>query len=127
MSEFWIKVKTDEGEQSIPLFTIHVNSTEYEYGKALADALRPYVEKRIKAEVEVYGIHGSISSTCIHRLLVVPKGGSIMVTDNGAGTIPLQSTFHSSVKLLPERYLVMVNPEANNNKFYHMVDLGHGK
>ena len=127
MSEFWSKIKTDEGEETIPLFTIHKNSTEYEYGKALAGALRPYVEKRIKAEVEVYGIHGSTPSTCIHKLLIVPKGSSIMVTDNGAGTMPLQSAFRSSAKLLPERYLVMVNPEANNNKFYRMMDLGNGK
>ena len=50
-----------------------------------------------------------------------------MVTENGAGTKPLSFRFAVNTVPLPEKYLIMVNPEHNNNKFYRMADFGGGK
>lgn len=109
--------------KSTPLTGISIDSTEYEYGNALYEAIRPYVEGWQKATVTV-----SSDGEIVHRLMVVPKGkGSILVTDNGLDAMPLSSHFRESKDILPEKYLVMVNPERNNNKFYRMVDLGNGE
>lgn len=99
------------------------HSTGYEYGAALAEAVRDYMERKISAEATITNDHGMV----IHRLLIVPKGGSVMVTEHGAGAIALSHKFTQSPEKLPEKYLVMVNPQQNNNKFYRMVDLGGGE
>ncbi|XBX02994.1 hypothetical protein QMP26_20640 [Enterocloster clostridioformis] len=48
-----------------------------------------------------------------------------MVTENGADTLPLMYQFRQNETKLPERYLIMVNPDKNNNKYYRMIDLGN--
>lgn len=109
--------------ESKKLLNITSQSTEYEYGNALYEAIRDYVDCRVHAEVDVQNEFGC----SVHKLLVIPKGGSIMVTDNAAGASPLSYSFKNPDKTLPEHYLVMVNPEHNNNKFYRMVDLGNNE
>ncbi|ANU44663.1 hypothetical protein ADH76_03135 [Enterocloster clostridioformis] len=61
----------------------------------------------------------------MEALAVVPKAGAVMVTENGADTLPLMYQFRQNETKLPERYLIMVNPDKNNNKFYRMIDLGN--
>lgn len=99
------------------------NSTGYEYGLALAETIRQYMIDGTGAMVEVF----DDSDLLIHCLMVVPKGGSVMVTENGAGTKPLSITFPVNQNKLPDKYLVMVNAEHNNNKFYRLSDLGNGQ
>lgn len=96
--------------------------TDYEYGKALADVLEPFISGKIGATAEVRE-----DDWLIHALAIVPKGGAVMVTENaGADTLPLQKVFRREADTLPEKYLVCVNPEHNNNKYYRMVDLNDG-
>ena len=104
------------------LAQITEKSTGYEYGQAVADSITEPVKNHTSAEVSVFH-----DGELIHRLLIVPKGGAVMVTENGAGTKPLSFRFAVNTVPLPEKYLIMVNPEHNNNKFYRMADLGGGK
>lgn len=107
-------------EKIIPEIT--EQSDGYAYGNAVAGAIAEYVENRMAAAVEM-----DLDGRCIHRLLIVPKGDGVMVTEKGAGATPLSFTFAINKEPLQEKYLIMVNPEKNNNKFYQMVDLGGGQ
>lgn len=119
-----ISMKEGNGRvETVALPGITACSTGYEYGSAVADAMKEYMENRTSAEVTIENDGGTV----IHRLLIVPKGGSVMVTENGAGAMVLSHKFAVNPMKLPEKYLVMVNPDHNNNKFYRMVDLGQGQ
>lgn len=100
---------------------ITAQSTGYEYGSAISGAIEWYVRDCQAVLAEVKDPDGHV----IHRLAVVPKAGAVMVTENGADTLPLTYQFRQNETKLPERYLIMVNPDKNNNKFYRMVDLGN--
>lgn len=104
-----------------PLDGITEQSTGYEYGSAIAGAIEEYVRtcQAVLAQVEDPDGH------VIHKIAVVTKAGSVMVTENGACTLPLTYQFRQNETKLPEKYLIMVNPDRNNNKFYRMVDLGN--
>lgn len=115
--------KSSQAPEIVELSGITDRSTGYEYGAAVGEAIRDYMERKISAEAAIRNDDGAV----IHRLLIVPKGGSVMVTENGAGAMVLSHKFAHSLEKLPEKYLVMVNPEQNNNKFYRMVDLGRGE
>lgn len=116
-----IRIKDRNGKmQENILSGITSESTGYEYGAAVAAAIEPFVKDRRQATAEIRNDGRQV----IHRLAIVPKGGTVMVTENGADTIPLMVRFKENQEKLPEKYLVMVNPEKNNNKFYRMVDLG---
>lgn len=105
-------------EKKIPDIT--KQSDGYAYGNAVAGAIAEYVENRTAAEVEI-----RLDGQYIHRLFIVPKGDGVMVTEKGAGAMPLRFEFTLNKEPLPEKYLIMVNPEKNNNKFYRMVDFGN--
>lgn len=96
-------------------------STGYEYGNAIAGAIEEYVRDCQAAIAEVKDPDGHV----IHKLAIVPKAGTVMVTENGANTLPLTYQFRQNENKLSEKYLIMVNPDKNNNKFYRMVDLGN--
>lgn len=115
--------KSSQAPEIVELSGITDNSTGYEYGAAVAKAISDYMERKISVEAEIKNDYG----LTIHRLLVVPKGGSVMVTENGAGAMALSHKFTQGSEKLPGKYLVMVNPKQNNNKFYRMVDLGRGE
>lgn len=100
---------------------ITAQSTGYEYGGAIAGAIEEYVRTCQAVLTEVEDPDGHV----IHKLAVVPKAGTVMVTENGAGTLPLSYHFRQNETKLPEKYLIMVNPDKNNNKFYRMIDLGN--
>ena len=106
--------------KKVVLDGITKTSTAYEYGNAVAKAIESYVKDRIGVVAEMTTDSGEV----IHRLYVVPKSGTVMVTERGANEKMLSFPFAQHEKL-PEKYLIMVNPEMNNNKFYRMVDLGN--
>lgn len=109
-------------EKEVPLTKITENSTGYEYGIHLAYAISDQIRDKKASVVSVF--HDDM---LIHKLMIVPKGGTIMVTENGFDTVPLQFDFKENTEKLKERYLIMVDPEKNHNKFYRMVDLGNRK
>lgn len=122
MFKIAIYPKTGPTEKPHELIGITDNSTGYEYGAAIAKEIEPYVKDRVAATVEVK----DPDNRTIHILAIVPKGGTVMVTENGgANCLPLTYRFRVNTERLPEKYLIMVNPEKNNNKFYRMVDLGN--
>ncbi len=117
-----VRIYTPKKTELLASGLIPQDPTEYEYGKALADMLEPFVSDRTAALVEV-----EEDGRLIHALAIVKKAGSVFVTENaGKDTLPLRRAFRRAAKKLPERYLVCVNPEHNNNKYYKMVDLEDG-
>ena len=76
------------------LAQITEKSTGYEYGQAVADSITEPVKNHTSAEVSVFH-----DGELIHRLLIVPKGGAVMVTENGAGTKPLSFRFAVNTSL----------------------------
>lgn len=124
MFKVQISDRTHSCSDHAVLSGISRNSSGYEYGIALAKALAPTIQAKANAMATVTDDNGSV----IHRLAIVPKAGSVMVTENGVGTMPLQTgVFQTNATAFPEKYLIMVNAERNNNKFYRMSDLGGGK
>lgn len=121
---FTIRILDKKGIRALEtrvLDGITAQSTGYEYGNAIAGAIEEYVRDCQAVLAEVKDPDGHV----IHRLAIVPKAGTVMVTENGAGTLPLTYEFRQNETKLPEKYLIMVNPDKNNNKFYRMVDLGN--
>lgn len=121
---FTISILDKKGIREIEKKTLeHITSksTGYEYGNAIAKEIEGYVKDCQAVLAEVRDPDGRV----IHKLAVVPKAGSVMVTENGANTLPLTYQFCQNKTALAEKYLIMVNPEKNNNKFYRMVDMGN--
>lgn len=121
---FTIRISDKKGSRTLEkraLDGITTQSTGYEYGNAIAVAIEEYVRNCWAAFAEVKDPDGRV----IHKLAIVSKAGSVMVTENGAGTLPLTYQFRLNDTKLPEKYLIMVNPDKNNNKFYRMIDLGN--
>ncbi len=94
----------------------------YTYGKHIANVIKPYMNDRINALISVSEDDGTI----IHSLQIIPKGGSVMVTENGVDTFTCRKFFPEN-NGQEEKYLVCVNPEHNNNKFYRLIDIGNGQ
>lgn len=121
---FTVRILDKKGNREIEkksLNQITSRSTGYEYGTAIAEAIEEYVKTCKAILAEVINPDGHV----IHRLAIVPKAGSVMVTENGANTLPLTYQFCQNKTALAEKYLIMVNPDKNNNKFYRMVDMGN--
>lgn len=121
---FTVRILDKKGTKTLEMSTlagITAQSTGYEYGSAIAGTIEKYVRDCQAVLVEVKDPDNHV----IHKLAVVPKAGAVMVTENGADNLPLTYQFRQSETKLPERYLIMVNPDKNNNKFYRMIDLGN--
>lgn len=121
--DFFVKI-TGVGNDTVTLNGITETSTEYDYGCALYEALSPYVEARENVTAFVYR-EGDANP--IHQIAVVPRKDSVFISDNVDCCFPLSFSFIADKERLPERYLIMVNADRNNNKFYRMVDLGNNE
>lgn len=115
--EYTVNVKVN-GEV---LNTSFSADTAYQYGTGMAEILRPYMKKKTPGDFEVMRQDG----TMCQIMQLVKKSGSIMAIEK----MPLDVSLEGFVKdqeKHKEVYLVMVNPQWNNNKFYRMTDPGDG-
>ncbi len=101
---------------------------EIDYGRKLRDRIRPYMkdamESRKTYRVEVFWDEANTG----HSFMIVPKSGGIMVTDNVAECHQFDSYIFDKMGIsygtAPERTLVCINPDHNNNKIYIMKKVG---
>lgn len=92
--------------------------TEVNYGKAIADVIRPFIKKNQAAKFYVLDESGDT----IQEFSVISKAGTSFVHEDSAPVLP----FKAETDVLPEKYMIYVNANHNNNKFYRMVDLKDG-
>ncbi len=94
----------------------------YTYGKSIAEKINPLMKVNTDVLVTVYEDDG----TPIHVLEIIPTYNGVMVTENSDCTFSCRKTF-TDTSDMEEKYLVYVNADHNNNKYYRLLDLGNGK
>lgn len=97
--------------------------TAYEYGRALADVMGPFLKKRISAGFEVY----SEDDIPLHCLKINATNGDCTVSDRGEGAYRPSIPFKARTEKLPDKYLILVDAEKNKNEYYKMSDIGGGE
>lgn len=116
------KIHIDTTKEDI-ILNVTENSTGYEYGRELAEKLKPFLATQQNGMIKVYH-----DDTLIQTLMAKKnREGQVLITENFAGCKPLSFQFKINTEKLPEKYLNYVSSENNHNKFYRMVDLGDGK
>lgn len=75
--------------------------TEVNYGKAIADVIRPFIKKNQAAKFYVL----DESEDTIQEFSVISKAGTSFVHEDSAPVLP----FKAETDILPEKYMIYVN------------------
>lgn len=97
--------------------------TAYEYGRALAAVMEPFLKQRISADFEVY----SEDDIPLHCLKINTTNGDCTVSDRVEGAYRPSIPFKARTEKLPDKYLILVDADQNKNEYYKMSDIGGGE
>lgn len=125
-----VRIKYSGGTDEVSIENITLNSdhtsftcTALEYGNQLADVIKRYLKECTEADIDVSSEDGKL----LHRLKITFIKGECTVTDRIENAFKPSISFQERTEKLPDKYLILVNPEQNKNEFYKMSDLGGGE